>query len=231
MELSLEQIATEFRPPAFPGSYFISFEGIEGAGKSTQIIKTKEYLEGMGHRVLVLREPGGTPFGEKLRQAILNSNTDIHPVAELHLFASSRAQLLEEVTLRELNNPGTVVIYDRYLDSTIAYQGHARGLGMKGVLQSHLSFPLTLMPHRTFYLKIEPETSQARQKMRNAPKDYFERKGMDFYKKLYEGYETVTKLFPERVVTINADRDIDAVFHSIQDSLTELLSQSAGVHE
>jgi dTMP kinase len=227
----LLSLANEFRPPAFPGSYFISFEGIEGAGKSTQIIKAKEYLENQGHRVLVLREPGGTPFGEKLRQAILNSKNDIHPVAELHLFASSRAQLLEEVTLRELNTPGTVIIYDRYIDSTIAYQGKARGLGTKSILQTHSTFPLTLVPHKTFYLKIDPETSQSRQKMRNAPKDYFERKGLDFYKKLVEGYEEVTHLFPTRVVTIDADRSIDNVFHDIKIGLDQLISQSVGVHE
>jgi len=88
MTKEIDQLIANFRPPAFPGSYFISFEGIEGAGKSTQIIQTQRYLESLNFRVLVLREPGGTSFGEKLRKAILESNSPIHPVAEMHLFAS-----------------------------------------------------------------------------------------------------------------------------------------------
>ena len=84
-----QELLSSFRTPAFPGSYFLSFEGIEGAGKSTQIQSVIEYLEKRGMRVLVLREPGGTSFGERLRQAILNMNSELHPLAEAHLFASS----------------------------------------------------------------------------------------------------------------------------------------------
>jgi hypothetical protein len=122
-----QELLNSFRSPAFPGSYFLSFEGIEGAGKSTQIIKVKEYLEQNHFRVLILREPGGTPFGEKLRQAILETKNEITPLAEAHLFAASRAQLLTEVILKELAEPNTVVICDRYIDSSLVYQGHSRG--------------------------------------------------------------------------------------------------------
>ncbi|MDH5581442.1 MAG: dTMP kinase [Bdellovibrionales bacterium] len=223
MEEINQDLINSFRAPAFPGSFFLSFEGIEGAGKSTQIVKIKEFLESKNFRVLVLREPGGTPFGEKLRSAILNTKTALHPVAEAHLFAASRAQLLEEVTLRELSIPNTVIICDRYIDSTLAYQGTARKLGLKTILDMHNCFPLNLVPHLTFYLKISIETSQERQKMRNAPKDYFESQGLDFYKSLVEGYENSYKLFPKRIKLIDAEKNSDEVYESILKELMNLL--------
>lgn len=217
------ELAKHFRSPAFPGSYFLSFEGIEGAGKSTQIVKVRDYLESKGFRVLVLREPGGTTFGEKLRQAILNSTNPIHPIAELHLFASSRAQLLTEVTLKELETPNTVIIYDRYLDSTLAYQGKARNLGFETVLRTHLSFPLTLVPHMTFYLRIPADLSMTRQKMRNAPKDYFEKQGQNFYQNLVDGYDEAAKIFSDRIVTLNGHQSVDQVFQDILKPLESLI--------
>lgn len=221
--MNLSEIAKKFRAPAFPGSYFLSFEGIEGAGKSTQIIKVKEYLESLDFRVLILREPGGTSFGERLRQAILSSTSPIHPVAELHLFASSRAQLLHEVTLKELATPNTIIIYDRYIDSTLAYQGKARNLGFEAVLNSHASFPLTLVPHLTFYLEIPVELSQTRQKMRNAPKDYFEKQGEEFYQNLVKGYDEAAELFPERILRVNGNQTPELVFEDLKSHLDALL--------
>lgn len=218
-----KELLQQFRPPAFPGSFFLSFEGIEGAGKSTQIVRIKEYLESKDFRVLILREPGGTPFGEKLRQAILNSTSELEPIAEAYLFASSRSQLLTEVTLKELNTPGTIVIYDRYIDSSIAYQGMARGLGVDTVLQIHNVFPLNLMPHKTFYLEISADTSMGRQTIRNAPKDYFESRGKDFYEKLIQGYNTSIDLFPDRISVIDGSRDLDSVFESIKEEINTLI--------
>ncbi|MCK6595491.1 MAG: dTMP kinase [Bacteriovoracaceae bacterium] len=220
-----QELIQKFRSPEFPGSFFISFEGIEGAGKSTQIARLKDYLEKKNFRVLILREPGGTFFGERLREAILNAKTELHPLAEAHLFASSRTQLLSEVTLKELNIPNTVVIYDRYIDSSLAYQGVARGLGAREILEIHGQFPLTLVPHLTFYLKISPETSEKRQKMRNAPKDYFESRGMKFYESLVEGYDLASSLFKERILTLNAEQTLDNVELEIQDAINQLISK------
>jgi dTMP kinase len=217
------ELLSSFRTPEFPGSFFLSFEGIEGAGKSTQITRLKNYLEKNNFRVIVLREPGGTPFGEKLRQAILDTKSDITPLAEAHLFASSRAQLLTEVTLKELATPNTVVIYDRYLDSSLAYQGHARGLGVGEILQIHNIFPLNLVPHLTFYLRIDSETSESRQKMRNAPKDYFESKGLEFYKKLVTGYDLALALFPHRIIKLDAEKSLDEIELEIQTITYRLL--------
>ena len=172
---------------------------------------------------MVLREPGGTSFGERLRSAILNSNQEIHPLAEAHLFASSRAQLLTEVTLKELDQGNTIIIYDRYIDSTIAYQGVARGLGIEPILSMHQHFPLNLVPHKTFYLRIPLETSCVRQEKRNLPKDYFESKGSNFYEQLIQGYDAAADLFPERIEVIDGHLSEDQVFESIKNSLLKLL--------
>lgn len=217
------ELVQKFRSPEFPGSFFISFEGIEGAGKSTQIAKLKDYLEKKNFRVLILREPGGTFFGERLREAILNAKSELHPLAEAHLFASSRTQLLTEVTLKELATPNTVVIYDRYIDSSLAYQGVARGLGAREILEIHGQFPLTLVPHLTFYLKISPETSEKRQKMRNAPKDYFESRGMSFYRDLVSGYDLASEIFGNRILTLDAEKNFAQVELDIQDAMDKLL--------
>lgn len=221
-----QELLNSFRSPAFPGSFFLSFEGIEGAGKSTQIIRLKTYLEEKNFRVLVLREPGGTPFGEKMRQAILETKTEITPLAEAHLFASSRAQLLSEVILKELAVPNTIIICDRYLDSSLVYQGHSRGLGVAEVLNIHNVFPLNLVPHLTFYLRINVETSEKRQKMRNAPKDYFESKGVDFYKKLVVGYDLVAELFPHRIMKLDAEVTLDQMTMTIFQATNDLINQS-----
>ena len=226
-----QELLNSFRAPAFPGSFFLSFEGIEGAGKSTQIIKLKNYLEEKNFRVLVLREPGGTPFGKKMRQAILETKTEITPLAEAHLFASSRAQLLSEVVLKELAIPNTVIICDRYIDSSLVYQGHSRGLGVAEVLNIHNVFPLNLVPHLTFYLRINVETSEKRQKMRNAPKDYFESKGVDFYKKLVVGYDLMAELFPNRILKLDAEVTLEQMTMQIFEATNKLIGQSRSANQ
>lgn len=218
------ELLSSFRAPAFPGSFFLSFEGIEGAGKSTQITRLKKYLEDKNFRVLVLREPGGTPFGEKLRQAILETKAEITPLAEAHLFAASRSQLLSEVIMQELAEPNTVIICDRYIDSSLVYQGHARGLGVAEVLEIHNIFPLNLVPHLTFYLRIGVEMSERRQKIRNAPKDYFEAKGVEFYKKLVVGYDLMHELFPNRILRLDAEGSLDEVTNLILGTMDKLLN-------
>jgi len=184
---SLDSIKSLYRNPVTPGSLFLSIEGIEGSGKSTQIKEIEKTVQEKGLRVLTLREPGGTTFGEKLREAILNSETPLHPLAECHLFLASRAQLLKEKILPFLLQPGSVVILDRYIDSTLAYQGKARRLGYQTVLTLHQFDPLNLLPHRTYFLDIELETSFERQKIRGNAKDYFESQKQEFYQNLIDG--------------------------------------------
>lgn len=173
---------------------------------------------------MVLREPGGTVFGEKLREAILKSEVPLHPLAECHLFLSSRAQLLQEKILPWLLTPGSAVILDRYVDSTMAYQGFARGLGLETVLTLHQHAPLNLLPHRTYFLDIEMETSMERQRIRGNEPDYFESEKKEFYEKLIFGYRSLADLFPERILKIDAARSLPEVTSIIQQDLAGILS-------
>jgi dTMP kinase len=211
VETQIQKLKNLYRVPETPGSFFLSIEGIEGSGKSTQIKMMEDYLKSKGIRVLTLREPGGTQFGEKLREAILNSSVPLDPLAECHLFLASRAQLLREKILPFLLQPKSVVILDRYIDSTLAYQGKARKLGYETILTLHQNNPLNLVPHRTYFLDISLETSMERQKKRGSEKDYFESQVQEFYQNLIDGYREIATLFQERVLTINAEVDEKSV--------------------
>lgn len=212
---NLDHIKSLYRSPETPGSLFLSLEGIEGSGKSTQIKVIEEFVQKKGLRVLTLREPGGTVFGEKLREAILKSESPLHPLAECHLFLASRAQLLKEKVLPFLLVPGSVVILDRYIDSTLAYQGKARRLGYETVLTLHQHDPLNLLPHRTYFLDISLETSMERQAARGNEKDYFESQKQEFYQNLVDGYRELSDFFSERILKIDASKDQKTVTDAI----------------
>jgi dTMP kinase len=197
-------------------SFFLSFEGIEGSGKSTQIQKLSAYFESLGFNVLVLREPGGSVFGEKLREALLTSNVPLHPMAEAFCFAASRSQLLTEKVLPHLNQKKSIVILDRYMDSSIAYQGFARGLGLETIAKLHEYPPLNHRPDLTLYLRIDLKTSEERQRLRGNEKDYFEKENQQFYQKLIDGYDACAAHFPERIQTIDASTNQEAVFQEIK---------------
>jgi dTMP kinase len=210
-----KELLDPFHPPELENSYFISFEGIEGSGKSTQIQSFAQELERQGYTVHCLREPGGTSFGEKLRQAMLGSDVKIHPLAEAMLFMSARTQILSEKVLPALEQEKTVVILDRYIDSTIVYQGIAGQLGLEQVLKHHATAPLNLVPNITFYLDIPLEVSLERQKLRGQEKDYFESQDHNFYQKLIDGYRMVAHNFPRRVKRVDATKSIVAVAKDI----------------
>ncbi len=224
VKTSIDSIKSLYRNPETPGSFFLSLEGIEGSGKSTQIQEIEKFVQSKGLRVLTLREPGGTLFGEKLREAILNSDTPLHPLAECHLFLASRAQLLKEKIQPFLLRPGSVVILDRYIDSTLAYQGKARRLGYETVLTLHQHEPLNLLPHRTYFLDISLETSMERQKARGNQKDYFEAQHQEFYQNLVDGYRELSKIFSERILTINAERSPAEVTKEMMADLERCIS-------
>lgn len=221
---ALNQLKSFYRNPETPGSFFLSLEGIEGSGKSTQIKEIQSYVESQGYRVLSLREPGGTVFGEKLREAILQSSTPLHPLAECHLFLASRAQLLKEKILPFLLQPKSVVILDRYIDSTLAYQGSARRLGYETVLELHKHDPLNLLPHRSYFLEIDLETSMKRQAARGNAKDYFESENAEFYSRLVNGYSDMATLFQERILRVDAKKDISEVTKLIIADLSRIVS-------
>lgn len=223
METTLTTLKNLYRSPETPGSFLLSLEGIEGSGKSTQISVIEDHLKEKGYRTLTLREPGGTEFGEKLREAILNSKVALDPLAECHLFLASRAQLLREKILPFLLQPKSVVILDRYIDSTLAYQGKARGLGLETILTLHQNNPLNLVPHRTYFLDIDLKTSHERQAKRGNAKDYFESEKQEFYQKLVDGYREVSRLFSDRILTIDASVDEKSVSQKILQNLEGMI--------
>ena len=180
---------------------FIAFEGIEGAGKGTQIERAATALRAAGHDVLTVREPGGTPLGERLRDILLDGGTgSMQPRAEAMLFAAARAQLVAQV-IRPAIAAGRVVLCDRYIDSSVAYQGMARGLGEEDVLTLNAWATQGLFPDLVLLLHLDPEAGLARARA-DGP-DRIEREGMDFHAKVAEAYARIAAEHPERLTTID----------------------------
>lgn len=180
---------------------FITFEGIDGSGKTTQIELLKERLRNEGYQVSVFREPGGTDISEKIREILLDAKLDIDPVTELLLFSAARSQLVAEKVV-PLQKSGAVVILDRFYDSTTAYQGYGR----KSVSIEHIQEINEIASHQnepdlTFYMKISLEDSQKRTKDKR--KDRMELSGDDFYRNVIEGFENLA-LSEDRFVTLDA---------------------------
>lgn len=202
--------------------YFITFEGGDGAGKSTQIKKLMEYLESKGFDVILTREPGGTDIGEKIRQIILDpENTEMDSVTEAMLYAASRAQHVAQV-IKPAIEEGKIVICDRFVDSSIAYQGYARNLGDSvSIINSYAVGEY--MPHKTFLLKLKPQAGSLR--MAGREKDRIELEAASFHQKVYDGYVALEKEYPERIVGIDASGTIDAIAEEIREHINKLLSK------
>lgn len=197
---------------------FITFEGIEGCGKSTQIKRFAEYLRKKGCGVLLTREPGGTGIGDHIRQMLLNpQNTEMAPVTELLLYGAARAQHVEEKILPAIQK-GEIVISDRYADATTAYQGAARSISRSTLRQIHEVATSNLMPDITFLLDLPAEVGLARAKKRNVVaghEDRFENEEMKFHEKVRNGYLAIAKAEPNRVITIDARGTIEEVSSKI----------------
>lgn len=217
LEPGLSNFSDVFGPP--PQGLFLSFEGVEGSGKSTQIALLEKHFKNLGHQVLLLREPGGTAFGEKLRATILGLDTPIDPLSETFVFLASRAQLLKEKILPFLQQPKAVVLLDRYVDSTLVYQGLAQKRPLEMIWALHQFAPLNTLPHATFFLDIDVETSLARQASRGQVKDYFESRQREFQEQLVTGYRTIAALYPERIHRIDASHDEATVATALQNVL------------
>lgn len=217
LEADLSNFSQVFSPPG-PG-LFLTFEGPEGSGKSTQIQKLAELFESLGRPVLLLREPGGTDFGEKLRSTILGQTVPLDPLSETFVFLASRTQLLAEKVLPFLENPKAVVLLDRYVDSTLVYQALAINRPIANIWKLHQFAPLNILPHATFYLDIDVEVSLTRQASRGLAKDYFESRHKEFQTKLVEGYRQVASLYPGRIHRIDASTHLEDVFNSIKNVL------------
>jgi dTMP kinase len=175
----------------------VTFEGVDGSGKSTQAALAAERLAEGGREVVLTREPGGTAFGERVRELLLDG-PEMTAWAEASLFAAARAELAERV-IRPALARGAVVVSDRYLDSSLAYQGVARGLGIDRVLELNAAVA-DLLPERTFVLLVDEETSAAR--LGDRP-DRLEREGASFRAAVAAGYREVAERFPERIVLLD----------------------------
>ena len=204
---------------------FITFEGIDGCGKSTQIRLLREYLEAKGKDVLLIREPGGTTVGEKIREVLLEKKNDSMDVlTELLLFEAARAQITKEKILPAVDE-GKVVICDRFFDSTTAYQGYARGLGT-GITDSlNLIASSGREPDITFLLDISPEDALRRREGRGEAEDRLESLGLSFQKKVRDGYlDIASKLGPSgRIKTIDASGTPGQIFGEIKEIIDNVI--------
>ena len=192
---------------------FITMEGPDGSGKTTQIDLLKKYLEHKGYDIVIAREPGGTTIGEAIREIILNPDyKEMGHMTELLLYASARAQLVNQV-----NTParaeGKAVICDRFVESSAVYQGIGRGLGVDTVYEVN-NFALgDVKPKLTIFMDLDAEDGIKRKK-KQAELDRMEQEDLSFHKRVVEGYRQLAKLYPERIVPINATLPIDEI-HSM----------------
>ena len=194
---------------------FITFEGGDGSGKTTQINLLKDYLKSKNIEAITVREPGGVSISEKIRCLILdNQNTDMDKITEMLLYAAARAQLVSQVILPALNQ-GRAVICDRFVDSSYVYQGFARGLGIDVVQNVNNIATQKLVPDITFFMDIDPTTAMNRRLSCGNP-DRLENEGVLFQEKVYEGYIELSKMFPNRIKTINASLGIEEIFSDIK---------------
>ncbi len=200
---------------------FITLEGTDGAGKSTQLSLLNNYLKEKGFNVLLVREPGGTNIGEKIRNIILDiENKEMDCMTEALLYASSRAQLVNQIIIPELKK-GSVVICDRFVDSSIVYQGIARSIGIDIVKKINNIATGGLIPDITFFLDLPPNKAIERKKEQKeldrleSEKDYF-------YKKVYDGYKILIDQNSERIKIIDALQSIDTIHKNIVDYLEKI---------
>ena len=196
---------------------FVTFEGVDGSGKSTQARLLAERLRSEGRDVVLTREPGGTAAGERMREILLHGDA-LTPWAEASLFAAARAQLVEEVVRPALAR-GADVVADRYLDSSLAYQGIARGLGVEPVLELNMLATNGLMPDRTFLILLPPADAAAR---RSGELDRIEREGLAFAEEVDRAYREVARAFADRVQVVDGALNPEDIAEIVRGQLRDL---------
>jgi len=197
---------------------FVTFEGVDWSGKSTQAELLADWLRAEGRTVLSTREPGGTPVGEAVRQVVLHGH-DMTPWAEAALYAAARADHVEHA-IRPALERGEDVVCDRYIDSSVAYQGVARGLGEDKVLELNLTVTRGLLPDRTFLVLLDPEEAQRRG---GAEPDRIEREGEDFMRRVDAAYRSLAAVSPGRIIALDGARPADEIAEEVREHIRRLL--------
>lgn len=203
--------------------YFISVEGTDGSGKSTQVELLIEYFKASAKEFIYLREPGGTKISEQIREIILNSeNVEMHKETEMFLYAAARAQLVNEVIQPALDE-GKIVICDRFVDSSFAYQSFGRGIPYETVKAVNDIAVGGRMPDMTLLFDLSPADAAARRKARGEVGDRLENEGSDFHTAVYRGYKSLAERMPERIKVIDANRTIEEVHNDVISLIEELV--------
>ncbi len=204
---------------------FITFEGIDGCGKSTQIKKAAQYLTKKGIQYILTREPGGTPVAEIIRDVILSpENSAMTNSCELLLYLAARAQHVTEKIVPALEN-GTVVLCDRFQEATFAYQGFGRGIPLHKLQLLNEFATGGLVPSRTFIFDISVECAFERMRKMNKAPDRLENNSKEFYQNIREGYLSLASAHPNRITLLRGDNAIDEIFDDVKKEIELLLNQ------
>jgi dTMP kinase len=206
----------------------VTFEGIDGSGKSTQARRLDERLRREGADTLLVREPGGTDLSEEVRQILLRRELDVDPMAELLLFSAARAQLVAE-RVRPALEAGRIVLCDRFYDSTTAYQGAGRGVADPEWLQGlHHRVTGGLVPDRTYLVELDPAEAQQRRSASGEPDDRMEAATNGFYERVHHAYVSLAEAEPERFVRLDGTASIESLHAQIWADIARLLDQRRG---
>ncbi len=208
---------------------FISFEGIDGCGKSTQIELFRKRIEAEGYPVILIREPGGTPIGEAIREILLDKvNTGMAPETELLLFEAARAQNVRDVIAPALAE-GRIVLCDRFADSSTAYQGYGRRLGAQTAEWLNRYATSGVRPDLTFYMDLDPDAAQARLSVRKRGTDRLDSEDHDFMRRAREGYLALAAAEPDRFRIIDARNEKYANAEAIYRIFKEVVQDETGI--
>lgn len=199
---------------------FITFEGADGCGKTTQIKLLDEYLRSKGFKTLLTREPGAKGLGEKLREILLNYNGEVSPVCESFLFLADRAQHIDCI-IKPAIESGVIVLCDRHTDSTVAYQGYGRGLDINRIRELNKIAVGSVSPDLTIVFDVDVETSMKRV---GKEKDRMESAGVEFFERVRNGFLEIAKQEPDRVKVIDSTKSIE----SIHELVSELVKNVIG---